>query len=71
MNVPESKNVNVTGKCASVNDTTSQLTITPKEGDIKSMTFNFEIVKDKSQLVSWSAEVSLNSKSFPDAKGGK
>ncbi|XP_048746426.2 lysosome-associated membrane glycoprotein 1-like [Ostrea edulis] len=68
VNVPESKNVNVTGKCASVNDTTSQLTITAKDEAIKSMTFNFEIVNDKSRLVSWSAEVSLNSKSFPDAK---
>jgi hypothetical protein len=71
MNVPESNKVSVTGKCGSVNDTESQLIITPNEGDIKSMTFNFKIVNDKSQLVSWSAEVTLDPKSFPDAKEGK
>ncbi|XP_061194381.1 lysosome-associated membrane glycoprotein 1-like isoform X2 [Saccostrea echinata] len=62
VNVPVSSNVTVTGTCASGNDNSSSLTITPKDGEIKSLTFNFEIMNGKSNIISWFADVKI-----PDA----
>lgn len=68
-----SKEVNVTGMCASGNKTESSITITPKSGPLKSLTFDFKIMNqskdmktEKSELVSMSAEVMVDgqSKSF-------
>lgn len=53
--------------CASGNETESSITITPKSGALKSLTFDFKINKnkdmaDKSELVSMSAEVMVDGK---------
>ncbi|XP_061194790.1 uncharacterized protein LOC133202950 [Saccostrea echinata] len=60
--VPVSSNVIVTGTCASGNENSSSLTIRPKDGEIKSLTFNFEIMNGKSNLISWFVDVKI-----PDA----
>lgn len=67
VDVPSDKEVNVTGMCASGNETESSITITPKSGALKSLTFDFKINKnkdmaDKSELVSMSAEVMVDGK---------
>ncbi|XP_062602249.1 uncharacterized protein LOC134263897 isoform X2 [Saccostrea cucullata] len=64
VDVPASSDVTVGGTCASGNDTESSLTITPKDGGIQSLTFNFTIMDGKSYLYSWSAGVYLTK--FPD-----
>lgn len=53
--------------CASGNETESSITITPKSGALKSLTFDFKINKnkdmaDKSELVSMSAKVMVDGK---------
>ena len=55
INVPETKNVNVTGECATGN--TASITITPiVKSDLTSLTMEFELdAKNFSHLVSWSA----------------
>ncbi|XP_062596110.1 uncharacterized protein LOC134257521 [Saccostrea cucullata] len=64
VDVPESSNVRVTGSCADEQDITSSLTITTEHAEIRSLTFNFQIIEGISYLVSLSAEV--NVKMFPD-----
>lgn len=67
VDVPSKEEVNVTGMCASGNETESSITITPKSGPLKSLTFDFKVNKnkdmaDKSELVSMSAEVMVDGK---------
>lgn len=65
IDVPSDDKVNVTGTCASGNETESSITITPKSGPLKSLTFDFKINKktEKSELVTMSAEVMVDGKS--------
>lgn len=62
INVPQTKNVNVTGECAAGN--TASLTITPTvKSDLTSLTMEFELdAKNFSHLVSWSAMGKIDKK---------
>ncbi|XP_062602274.1 uncharacterized protein LOC134263934 [Saccostrea cucullata] len=64
VDVPVSSDVTVTGTCG--NENTSRLTFTPKDADIQSLRFNFEIMNGKSNLISWFAEVNISDAMEPD-----
>ncbi|XP_062594160.1 lysosome-associated membrane glycoprotein 1-like [Saccostrea cucullata] len=66
VDVPVSSDVTVTGTCASGNENLSGLTITPKDGEIQSLIFNFEIMNGKSNLMSWFANVNISDAIEPD-----
>ncbi|XP_062598174.1 lysosome-associated membrane glycoprotein 1-like [Saccostrea cucullata] len=66
MDVPKSSDVTVNGTCASGNDTESSLTITPKNGDIKSLKFNFKIMDGKASIESWMADVKISDAMEPE-----
>ncbi|XP_062571215.1 lysosome-associated membrane glycoprotein 1-like [Saccostrea cucullata] len=57
--VPVSSDVIVTGTCATGSKNTSHITITPKDAEIQSLTFYFEIMNGKSNLISLFADVKI------------
>lgn len=64
IDVPSSKDVVVTGKCAKVNEIMSTMILTPKSGPLKSFTFNLKINEKycKYDLESINAKVTIKDK---------